>query len=96
MYPATLYGHIVTTAEIMVGLFLIAVIAGPDPCSVFPSNGADFVVIAVCNGQPTLMLRVANLRHHSMVEGEFWLMLHRTTRPRRVKQFGASTLLSAF
>ena len=32
------------------------------------------IVIAPFNGQPTLMLRVANLRSHSMVEAEFRIM----------------------
>ena len=81
MYPATLYGHIVTTIEIMVGLFLIAVITGlifvrfsrPTARILFSNS----LVIAPFDGQPTLMLRVANLRHHSMVEAEFRLMLHR-------------------
>ena len=35
------------------------------------------VVIAPFNGQPTLMLRVANLRSHSMVEAEFRIMFTR-------------------
>lgn len=81
MYPQTLYGHIVTTCEIMVGLFLLAVITGlifvrfsrPTARISF----SDVLVIAPFDGQPTLMLRVANMRSHSMVEAEFRLMMHR-------------------
>ena len=35
------------------------------------------IVIAPFNGQPALMLRIANLRHHSLVEAEFRIMLTR-------------------
>jgi len=35
------------------------------------------LVIAPLDGTPTLMLRVANLRHHSMVEAEFRIMFIR-------------------
>ena len=81
MYPQTLYGHIVTTCEIMVGLFLLAVITGlifvrfsrPTARISF----SDKLVISPFDGQPTLMLRVANMRTHSMVEAEFRLMMHR-------------------
>src|SRR5205823_6376801 len=72
MYPATLYGNIITTVEIMVGMFGLAVMTG----LIFirfsrPSARIEFtriVVIAPFDGQPTLMLRVANLRHQSMAE----------------------------
>lgn len=81
MFPRTFYGHAVTTAEIIVGTFWLAVITGlifvrfsrPTARILF----SDSLVIAPFDGQPTLMLRVANLRHHSMVEAEFRLMLHR-------------------
>jgi inward rectifier potassium channel len=84
MYPVTLYGHIVTTIEIMAGMFWLAVITG----LIFvrfsrPSARIEFtrhVVIGPFNGRPTLMLRVANLRHHSMVEAEFRIMLSRDER----------------
>jgi inward rectifier potassium channel len=81
MYPATVYGHVVTTIEIVAGMFWMAVITGlifvrfsrPTARIVF-SNSA---VITRFDGRPTLMLRVANLRHQSMVEAEFRLMLLR-------------------
>src|ERR1051325_3391847 len=78
MYPRTLYGNIVTTIEIMVGMFGLAVMTGlifirfsrPRARIEFTKN----LVIGPFNGQPTLMLRVANLRHYSMAEAEFRVM----------------------
>ena len=81
MYPQTLYGHIVTTIEIMSGTFLLAVMTGlifvrfsrPSARIVF----SKVVVIAPFNGKPALMLRVGNLRQQSMVEVEFRIMFTR-------------------
>jgi inward rectifier potassium channel len=81
MYPQTLYGHIVTTIEIMSGLFLLAVMTGlifvrfsrPIARVAFSRS----IVIARLNGKPTLMVRVGNENHHSMVEAEFRIMFSR-------------------
>ncbi len=81
MYPATMYGHLVTTAEIMVGMFGLAVMTGlifvrfsrPRALFVFSRS----LVLSNFDGQPALMLRIANLRHQAMVEAEFRLMLMR-------------------
>jgi len=81
MYPNTIYGHIVTSLEIMVGMFWMAVMTGvifvrfarPTARLVF----SDSMVISPFDGHPTLMLRVANMRHQSMVEAEFRIMLIR-------------------
>ena len=81
MYPQTLYGHIVTTIEIMSGTFLLAVMTGlifvrfsrPSARIVF----SKAVVIAPFNGEPALMLRVGNVRQQSMVEVEFRIMFTR-------------------
>jgi len=81
MYPQTLYGHIVTTIEIMGGLFLLAVMAGlifvrfsrPIARIAFSNS----IVIAPLNRKPTLMVRVGNENHHSMVEAEFRIMFSR-------------------
>ena len=81
MYPQTLYGHIVTTIEIMSGLFLLAVMTG----LIFvrfsrPIARVAFsrpIVIAPLNGKPTLMVRIGNENHHSMVEAEFRIMFSR-------------------
>jgi inward rectifier potassium channel len=81
MYPQTLYGHLVSTIEIMTGIFLIAVMTGlifvrfsrPIARVVFSRS----MVIAPLNGQPTLMVRVGNENHHSMVEAKFRIMYSR-------------------
>lgn len=81
MYPQTPYGHVVSTIEIISGMFWLAVMTGlifvrfsrPTARIVFSKTA----VIAPFNGKPTLMLRVANLRSHSMVETEFRIMLMR-------------------
>jgi inward rectifier potassium channel len=81
MYPDNLYGHIVTTVEVMSGVFLLAVMTG----LIFvrfsrPTARIQFsrhMVIAPFNGKPALMLRIANLRDHSMVEAEFRLTFTR-------------------
>jgi inward rectifier potassium channel len=81
MYPQTLYGHIVTTIEIMSGLFLLAVMTGlifvrfsrPIARVAFSRS----IAIAPLNGKPTLMVRVGNENHHSMVEAEFRIMFSR-------------------
>jgi inward rectifier potassium channel len=82
MYPETFYGHLITMLEIMVGLFGLAVITG----LIFvrfsrPTARMHFsrvAVIAPFDGVPTLMIRLANLRHQAMVEPDFRMMLLRT------------------
>lgn len=94
MYPNNLYGHIVTTIEVMSGVFLLAVMTG----LIFvrfsrPTARIRFsktMVIAPFNGRPALMLRIANLRDHSMVEAEFRLTFTRdetTTEGEIVRRF---------
>jgi inward rectifier potassium channel len=86
MYPATPYGHIVTTIEIIVGMFWVAVITGlifvrfarPTARILFSNS----VVIAPFDGRLSLMFRVANLRHTSMVEAEFRIIYSRDERIR--------------
>src|SRR6059058_579497 len=81
MYPQTLYGHIVSTFEIMTGVFLLAVMTGlifvrfsrPVARVVFSRS----IVIGPLNGKPTLMVRVGNENHHSMVEAKFRIMYSR-------------------
>ena len=81
-YPATLYGHCVATLEILVGLFGLAVLTGlifvrfsrPTARIMF----SNVAVVAPFNGTPALMLRLANLRHHAMVEAEFRLLFMRS------------------
>jgi inward rectifier potassium channel len=81
MYPQTLYGHVVTTIEIMSGIFLFAVMTGlifvrfsrPSARVVF----SNCLVVAPLNGKPTLMVRIGNENQHSMVEAEFRIMFSR-------------------
>jgi inward rectifier potassium channel len=81
MYPDTFYGHCVTTVEIVIGMFGLAVITGlifirfsrPTARILFSKS----VVVSPFDGVPTLMLRVANVRHVAMAEAEFRVMLFR-------------------
>src|SRR6266496_5509693 len=80
-YPQTLYGHVVTTVEIINGMFGLAVMTGlifvrfsrPTARILFSKS----IVIAPFNGRPALMLRIANLRQRSLVEAEFRIMFSR-------------------
>jgi len=82
MYPDSVYGHIISMVEIMVGMFGLAVITGV----IFvrfsrPTARIQFskvAVIAPFEGVPNLMIRVANLRHHAMVEPDFRMILLRS------------------
>lgn len=75
MYPRNLYGNVVSTVEITCGLFWLALVTGlifvrfsrPRARIMFSKS----LVIAPLNGRPTLMARVANLRHYNMVEAQF-------------------------
>ena len=81
MYPQTLYGHIISTVEIMSGIFLLAVVTGlifvrfsrPVARIAFSRS----IVIGPLNGQPTLMVRVGNQHQHSIVDTEFRIMFMR-------------------
>ena len=81
MYPQTLYGHVISTIEIMSGIFLLAVVTGlifvrfsrPVARIAFSRS----MVIGPLNGQPTLMVRVGNQHQHSIVDTEFRIMFMR-------------------
>lgn len=83
-YPATLYGHIIVTIEIFLGMIWIAVITGlifvrfarPTARILF----SDCLALGNFDGRLSLMYRVANLRHTSMVEAEFRLLYSRDER----------------
>ncbi|HEX8898247.1 MAG TPA: ion channel, partial [Chthoniobacterales bacterium] len=83
-YPVTVYGHIVVTLEIFLGMIWIAVITGlifvrfarPTARIVF----SNCLVIAPHDGRLSLMFRVANLRHTSMAEAEFRIIYSRDER----------------
>jgi inward rectifier potassium channel len=81
MYPATFYGHLIATLEIIIGMFGMAIITGlifirfsrPIARIIF----SDSLVLAPFNGQPALMFRIANLRDQAMAEAEFRIILMR-------------------
>ncbi|PYL23392.1 MAG: ATP-sensitive inward rectifier potassium channel 10, partial [Verrucomicrobia bacterium] len=81
MYPQTLYGHVVSTIEIMSGIFLLAVVTGlifvrfSRPVARIAFSRC--LVIGPLNGQPTLMVRVGNQHQHSIVDTEFRIMFMR-------------------
>ncbi len=70
MYPATPFGHIVASAEIICGMGFMAITTGlifvrfsrPQARFIF----SDVAVITRHNGRPTLMVRIANGRHSLM------------------------------
>ncbi|MBV9998222.1 MAG: ATP-sensitive inward rectifier potassium channel 10 [Verrucomicrobia bacterium] len=82
LYPMSLYGHVVATGEILVGMFGMAVITGlifvrfarPAASLLFSQK----LVISKFDGVPMLMLRVANQRNVPMVEARFRIMMIRT------------------
>ena len=84
VYPVSTYGHVVATLELMTGMFWTAVITGlifvrfsrPMVRILF----SECLAIAPVNGVPTLVLRVANLRHQPLAEARFRLVLHRDER----------------
>lgn len=84
MYPATLYGHVIVTVEIFVGMVWFAVITGlifvrfsrPTARVLFGKS----IAIGNHNGRPTLAFRVANLRHTSMSDAAFRFIFSRDER----------------
>ncbi len=80
MHPQTNYGHLIATVEIFTGMSFLAVMTGlifarfsrPRARFVF----ADYPVVTVHQGQPTLMMRVANARNNTMSQAtaRLWLV----------------------
>jgi inward rectifier potassium channel len=72
MSPATLYGHIVASVEILSGMAFMAIMTGlvfvrfsrPHARILY----ADHPVISRFNGRPTLMIRIANGRAHGLTD----------------------------
>src|SRR3954469_19946576 len=83
-YPVSLYGHIIVTIEIFLGMIWFAVITGlifvrfarPTARILF----SNCLVIGLHDGRLSLMFRVANLRHTSMAEAEFRMLHSRDER----------------
>jgi inward rectifier potassium channel len=85
MHPQTDYGHLVATVEIFTGMSFLAVMTGlvfarfsrPKARFVF----ARHAVVALHDGRPTLMVRVANARHNTIsgASAKLWLIRAETT-----------------
>lgn len=66
MYPGTIYGHVVSSVEILTGVIFAAIMTGllfvrfsrPKAKIMYATNP----VVTSYNGQPTLMLRIGNAR----------------------------------
>src|SRR3984885_9819236 len=91
MHPQTNYGHLVATIEIFTGMSFLAVITGlifarfsrPRARFVF----ADYPVVTTHQGQPTLMMRVANARHNTISQATARLWLFRMERTLEGRQY---------
>jgi inward rectifier potassium channel len=94
MYPQTMYAHIVATVENFGGLVSLAVMTGlvfarfsrPRARLIFANNP----VIALHDGAPTLMVRVANARNNfiSDASAKLWVVRSRdSTEGRRMTGF---------
>ena len=80
MQRQTNYGHLVATVEIFTGMSFLAVMTGlifsrfsrPKARFVFANN----LVVAKRQGQPMLMIRIANARHNtiSQATARLWLL----------------------
>jgi inward rectifier potassium channel len=85
MHPQTIYGHLVATVENFGGLVSLAVMTGlvfarfsrPRARLIFANNP----VIAMHNGAPTLMVRLANARNNfiSDASAKLWIINSRTS-----------------
>ena len=74
MSPATLYGHLIAAAEIIVGVAFSAIMTGLTFVRFSRARSkmlyAERPVVAAFNGRPTLMLRIANGRAGMLVEAK--------------------------
>jgi inward rectifier potassium channel len=91
MHPQTNYGHIVATVEIFTGMSFLAVMTGlifarfsrPKARFVF----AQHPIVGLHDGQPTLMIRVANARHNTISQATARLWLFRLENTKEREQF---------
>jgi len=82
MYPVSLAAHLTATAEIVLGMFGMAVVTGlifvrfsrPTANLLFSRT----LVISRFDGVPMLMMRIANQRHRPMIDARFRMMMVRT------------------
>jgi inward rectifier potassium channel len=91
MSPGSLYGHIVSSIEILAGMMSLAIVTGlifsrfakPTARILF----SDKVLIRGFEGSPVLMLRVANERHNRIVEAHATLGLTREEKTREGESY---------
>ena len=84
MSPGSLYGHLVASTEIVLGMLVTAVMTGlmfarfsrPTARVLFARN----MVVTMFNGVPTLMVRVANERNNMILEASVRVTLIRRER----------------
>ena len=82
LYPATIYGHVVASLEILTGLIFTAIMTGllfvrfskPKAKVLYATNA----VVTPHNGRPTLMLRIGNARNNLLHDAQ--LSLHALCR----------------
>ena len=80
LHPQTHYGHVVASVEMFVGLFYAAVLTGlifarfarPRARVLF----ADKIVVAKHEGEKSLMIRMANVRHNAIsnASAKLWII----------------------
>ena len=81
MYPATPYGHVVVTIDVVMGVLLVPLATGlviakftlPTARVLFSRNA----IVSRFDGVPTLMFRVANVRKNQIIEAHMRLTLLR-------------------
>jgi inward rectifier potassium channel len=91
MHPQTNYGHLVATVEIFTGMCFLAVLAGL-VFTRFSRPRARFVfarhpVVTTHQGEPTLMIRIANARHNTILQATARLWLFRLENTMEHEQF---------
>jgi len=91
MHPQTGYGHLVATVEIFTGMCFLAVMTGLIFAR-FSRPRARFVfarhpVVTAYQGEPTLMIRIANARHNTISQATARLWLFRLENTKERAQF---------
>src|SRR3979490_295796 len=100
MHPQTHYGHFIATVELFTGIFSMSLMTGlifarfsrPNARLLF----ADHPVISNHEGEPTLMVRLANERHNIIgnATAKLWLMQNAVSlEGRRLRRFYELPLL---
>jgi inward rectifier potassium channel len=100
MHPQTHYGHFISAVELLTGLFSMSLMTGlifarfsrPSARLLFANNP----VVSTYEGQPTLMMRLANERHNIIgnATARLWILKNVTTgEGQSVRRFNELPLL---